>query len=103
MAKGDFWKEIGIFDFMQLFRHQISFNPSMLRPIFYYWNKTTNTLQLPYGMISPTLFELAAVTSLRPSGKTIHFDLVPDYMKAYNSMILNRRTRPLLVTIWVLL
>ena len=56
----------------------------MLGPVFYFWNKTTNTLQLSYGMISPTLFELAAITDLWPTGKIIHFDLVPDYVKAYN-------------------
>ena len=58
---------------MQLSWHQI-----------YFWSKTTNTLQLPYGMISPTLFELAATTSVRPIGKIIHFDLIPNYVKAYN-------------------
>ena len=36
MAKGDHWKTIGIFDFIQLFRHPISFNPSMLGPLFYF-------------------------------------------------------------------
>ena len=35
-------------------------------------------------MISPTLFELAAITGLRPIGKTIHFNLTLDYVKAYN-------------------
>ena len=56
----------------------------MLGSIFYFWNKTTKTLQLPYGMISPTLFELAAIQGLWPTGKIIHFDLTPDYMKAYD-------------------
>ena len=56
----------------------------MLGPFFYFWNKTTNTFQLPYGMITPILFELAAITGLRPTGKLIHFNLVLDYVKAYN-------------------
>ena len=34
-------------------------------------------------MIAPTLFELSAITGLRPTGKLIHFDLAPDYVKAY--------------------
>ena len=56
----------------------------MLGPIFYFWNKTTNTLQVPYRMISPTLFEFAAITGLRPIGEIIHFELSLDYIKAYN-------------------
>ena len=35
-------------------------------------------------MITPTLFELVAITGLQPIGKLIHFDSVPDYVKAYN-------------------
>ena len=35
-------------------------------------------------MISPTLFELVAIASLRPTGFTIHFDVEPDYVKAHN-------------------
>ena len=35
-------------------------------------------------MVSPTLFELAAIIGLRPIGKTIHFDLALDYLKSYN-------------------
>ena len=69
---------------MQLFWHQIPCNLSMLGPIFYFWNKTTNTLQHPYGIISPTLFELATIVGLWPTRQVIHFDLVPDYVKAYN-------------------
>ena len=56
----------------------------MLGPIFNFWNKTTNTFLLPYDMISPTLFELAAIASLRLIGATIHFDLELDYVKSYN-------------------
>lgn len=69
---------------MQLFCHQIPCNLFMLGPIFYIWNKTTNILQLPYGMITPTLFELATITGLQPTRKAIHFDLEPEYVKAYN-------------------
>ena len=69
---------------MQLFRHQIPCNHSILGPIFYFWIKTTNTLQLPCGMISPTLFKLAAIAGLWPTRTTIHFDLELDYVKAYN-------------------
>ena len=83
-AKGEHWKDLGIFDFIQLFHHPLSFNPSMLGPFFYFRNKTTNTFQLPYGMITPTLLELAAITDLRPTGKLIHFNPVLDYVKAYN-------------------
>ena len=49
----------------------------MLGLIFYFLNNTTNTLQLPYDMISPT-------AGLQPIGKIIHFDLALDYVKEYN-------------------
>ncbi|KAI5419674.1 hypothetical protein KIW84_043731 [Lathyrus oleraceus] len=30
----------------------------------------TNTFQLPYGMLTPTFFDVASITSLRPIGET---------------------------------
>ena len=43
----------------------------MLRATFYFWNRTTNTFQIPHGMISPTLFKVAAITGLRPLVKSL--------------------------------
>ena len=69
---------------MQLFRHTIPYNPAMLGPDFYFWNRTTNTIQLHYGMISSTLFELVAIIGLHPIGEIIPFDRHPEYVKEYS-------------------
>ena len=60
----NFRKTKVFFIFCNFSNTRFTYNPSMLGPIFYFWNKTTNTLKLPYGMISPTLFELAAIAGL---------------------------------------
>ena len=65
------WKSQGIFELIQLSRHPIKLNPAMIGASLYFWNRTTNTLQIPYGMVGPTLFEVAAITGLRPTGEVI--------------------------------
>lgn len=34
----------------------------------YYWDSTTNTFQLPCGILTPTLFNVAAITGFHPDG-----------------------------------
>lgn len=34
----------------------------------YYWESITNTFQLPCGMLTPILFDVAYITGLRPDG-----------------------------------
>lgn len=41
----------------------------MLVASLYFWESTTNTFQLPSGMVTPTLFDIADITGLRPTGK----------------------------------
>lgn len=38
----------------------------MLVASLYYWESTTNTFQLPCGMLTPTLFDVAAIIGLQP-------------------------------------
>ena len=70
--KGDFWKEIGIFDLIQLSRVGPNICPNMLLASLYFWDSTYNTFHLPCGMVTPTLFDAAAIVGLRPNG--IDFD-----------------------------
>ena len=51
----------------------------MLGASFYFWNRTTNTLQIPYGIVGLTLFEVAAITRLRPTGKVIVPNMSPTH------------------------
>lgn len=42
----------------------------MLVALLYFWENTTNTFQLSCGMLTPTLFDIATINGLRPTGKT---------------------------------
>ncbi|XP_050874871.1 uncharacterized protein LOC127078459 [Lathyrus oleraceus] len=70
--KGDLWKEIGIFDLIQLSRVGPNIFPNMLLASLYFWDSTYNTFHLPCGMVTPTLFDATAIVGLRPNG--IDFD-----------------------------
>lgn len=37
-----------------------------------FWENTTNTFQTPYGMITPTLFDVAGITGLRPTDEVFN-------------------------------
>lgn len=62
------WKEMGIFDLIQLSRNDPLYFQNMLVASHYYWKSTTNTFQLPCRMLTPTIFDVAAITGLRPDG-----------------------------------
>ncbi|XP_050890475.1 uncharacterized protein LOC127095892 [Lathyrus oleraceus] len=66
--KGDFWNEVGIFDLIQLSRAGPNIFPNMLLASLYFWDSTYNTFHLPCGMVTPTLFDAAAIVGLRPNG-----------------------------------
>ncbi|XP_050885349.1 uncharacterized protein LOC127090291 [Lathyrus oleraceus] len=66
--KGDFWKEVGIFDLIQLSRAGPNICPNMLLTSLYFWDSTYNTFHLPCGMVTPTLFDAVAIVGLRPNG-----------------------------------
>ena len=42
----------------------------MLLASIYFWEGSTNTFHLPCGMLTPTLFDVAAITGLSPLGET---------------------------------
>ncbi|KAK2421825.1 serine/threonine-protein phosphatase 7 long form protein [Trifolium repens] len=65
-----FWKESGIFDLIQLSREGPKYNAEMLIAALHFWENSTNTFHLKAGMMTPTLFDVAAITGLRPTGPT---------------------------------
>ena len=65
------WNLLGIYEFIQLSWHPLQLNPAMIGASFYFRNRTINTLQISYSMVGPMLFEVAAITRLRPTGKVI--------------------------------
>ncbi|XP_050876858.1 uncharacterized protein LOC127080587 [Lathyrus oleraceus] len=47
-----------------------SYCQSLLLSNLYFWDNTYNTFHLPCGMMTPTLFEVAAIAGLPPTGET---------------------------------
>ncbi|KAK2384608.1 hypothetical protein QL285_071936 [Trifolium repens] len=62
-----FWKESGIFNLIQLSRERPRYNAEMLIAALHFWENSTNTFHLKAGMMTPTLFDVAAITGLRPT------------------------------------
>ena len=50
----------------------------------YFWDSTYNTFHLPCGMITPTFFDIAAITGLPPTGEA--FD---PYLESENTIDFN--------------
>lgn len=66
----DQWRNVGIFDLIQVSRYAQRVNPCMLLVSLYFWEGSANTFQLLYGMLTPTLLDVAAITNLSPLGET---------------------------------
>lgn len=62
------WEELGIFDEIQLSRIAHRVNLSMLLASIFFWEGSTNMFHLPCGMLTPTLFDVVAITRLSPLG-----------------------------------
>lgn len=56
---------MGIFDLISLSRVSPTYFQNMLVASVYYWESTTNTFQLPCGILTPTLFDVTTITGLR--------------------------------------
>jgi len=72
--KGRFWKDIGIFDHIQLSRQGPRYHKEMLIVAFHFWNSSTSSLHLKCGMLTPTLLDVATITGLKPIGQTFDLD-----------------------------
>ena len=60
----------GIFDAIQILRNAHRINPCTLLASMYFWEGSTNTFQLPCGMLTSTLFNVAAIIGFSPLGET---------------------------------
>ncbi|XP_058732451.1 uncharacterized protein LOC131603986 [Vicia villosa] len=63
------WKSLGIYDLIQLSKTGLTYNQPMLVAAVHFWDASHNTFHLPCGMVTPTLFDVAAITGLRPTGE----------------------------------
>lgn len=63
------WETSGIYDIIQLSRSGPKYNFLMLLSLILFWEDSTNTFHLPYGMVTPTLFYVGAITGFSPLGR----------------------------------
>ncbi|KAK2382187.1 hypothetical protein QL285_069735 [Trifolium repens] len=67
---GDFWKDYGIYELIQLSRVGPKYQQEMLIVALHFFESSTNTFHFECGMKTPTLFDVAAITGLSPIGDT---------------------------------
>lgn len=70
------WKEMEIFDIVPLSKVGPSYCQTMLITSLYFWDNTHNNFHFPCGMLTLTLFDIAAITGLRPTGENFN----PNFM-----------------------
>jgi hypothetical protein len=67
---GEFWKYYGIYELIQLSRLGPKYQQEMLIAALHFFESSTNTFHFRCGMMTPTLFDVAAITGLSPIGDT---------------------------------
>lgn len=65
---------MGIFDLIQLSRQGPKYHNEMIIAALHFWNPSTSSLHLKCGMLTPTLLDVAGLTSLKPIGQTFDPD-----------------------------
>lgn len=69
-AKAQDWKNISIYDLIMLSKLDLEYITPMLISSLYFWDSTHYTFHLPCGIATPTLFDMAAIIGLKPTGHT---------------------------------
>jgi len=72
--KGQFWKEMGIVDLIQLSRQGPKYHSEIIIVVLHFWNLSTCSLHLKCGMLTPTLLDVAGLTGLKPVGQIFNLD-----------------------------
>ncbi|CAL5328053.1 unnamed protein product [Camellia sinensis] len=70
-AKGDLWKEIGIYDAIMLSKIRIEIDKHLFFNALFFWSVPTNSFHLHCGMMSPTILDIAALTGLHLHGEEV--------------------------------
>lgn len=73
--KAQAWKDIGIYDLIILSKLDLDYITPMLISSLYFWDNTHYTFHLPCGMVAPTLFDMAVIKGLKPTGYTYDPDI----------------------------
>src|ERR1044072_8801125 len=78
--KGQQWKTMGIYDLLRLAHVGTPYSGGMLLAALYIWEGSTNTFHTRCGMMTPTLLDVAALTSVKPAGIVFNYsdhDVIP--------------------------
>lgn len=73
------WEDLGIFDMIQISLTGPRYNSVMLLASIFFWEGLTNTFQFPRGILTSTLFNVAAITGLNPLGETFTPNIETDH------------------------
>ena len=65
------WKAGGIYEIIMLSKMSFSLNIEMFLTFLGFWNSAINAFVFPFGMMSPTLFDVATMLGLPIIGKDI--------------------------------
>lgn len=65
--KNHFFRDLAIFDLIQLSRVGTTYNSHMLVATICFWDASTNSFHLPCRMITSTLFNIVAIVGLLPT------------------------------------
>ncbi|CAL9007283.1 unnamed protein product [Prunus brigantina] len=73
---GQQWKDQGIYHLIKLFDRPLVMDRSLLAAALCFWSSATNTLNLRFGMMTPTVLDMAALFGLSPLGVEVNATLV---------------------------
>ncbi|KAI5397964.1 hypothetical protein KIW84_063684 [Lathyrus oleraceus] len=83
--KRQFRKDQSLFDLIQISRVGPTYNQNMLLVALHFWEVLMDTFQLRYGMLTPTIFLVASITGLRPTGEVFDPFVDIDDIIGFNS------------------
>ncbi|XP_020080654.1 uncharacterized protein LOC109704314 [Ananas comosus] len=86
-AFGDFWQEVGIYEAIQLSRHSPIVDNLLLAAALCFWSPASNVFLFKRGPFTPTLFDVAAITGLRPHGVSISMSYNPDGVSEFEDRL----------------
>ncbi|CAL2230066.1 unnamed protein product [Prunus armeniaca] len=70
------WKAQGIYHLIKLFDRSIVMDRSLLAAALSFWSSATNTMNLRFGMMTPTVLDTAVLFGLSPLGVEVNAALV---------------------------
>nr|CAD1818522.1 unnamed protein product [Ananas comosus var. bracteatus] len=74
----DLWREVGIYEAIQLFRKPPIADNLLLAAALCFWSPVSNVFLFRVGPFTPTLLDVAAIVGLRPHDITLSMAYNPD-------------------------